>query len=45
MRYSLPSRDAICDAIEIMHEGYKASMCMCMCMRVCVCVCVCMLHA
>lgn len=24
MRYSLVSRDAICDAIEIMHEGYKA---------------------
>ena len=24
MRYSLISRDAICDAIEIMHEGYKA---------------------
>merc|ERR1719221_1239381 len=24
MRYSLISRDAICDTIEIMHEGYKA---------------------
>lgn len=24
MRYSLISRDAICDDIEIMHEGYKA---------------------
>lgn len=24
MRYSLLSRDAICDTIEIMHEGYKA---------------------
>lgn len=24
MRYSLISRDAICDTLEIMHEGYKA---------------------